>query len=48
MSIAEFLAEHEDYELSVEEYNAVFMWLHKNDAHVRVWKDGEKCIGCEE
>ena len=29
--------------LRVAIYNTVFQWLHKNDAHVRVWGLGEQC-----
>lgn len=28
-------------------YNLIFRWLHKHDAHVRVWQDGEECTGCD-
>jgi len=28
-------------------YNLVFRWLHKDDAFVRVWQEGERCSGCD-
>lgn len=43
MSIAEFLIEWKEYGLRVAVYNMIFMWLHKNDAHVCVWQEGEEC-----
>jgi hypothetical protein len=28
-------------------YNWAFEWVHRNDDHVRVWQNGERCPGCE-
>jgi hypothetical protein len=32
-----FLRDWREYSFHTAVYNAVFMWLHKHDDHVRVW-----------
>lgn len=42
-----FLREWRAYGLRVALYNLGFRIVHRHDAHVRVWGEGETCSGCE-
>jgi hypothetical protein len=44
--VGRFLGEWRVYGLRVALYNLGFRIVHKHDAHVRVWQDGEACPGC--
>ncbi len=39
--LIEFLLEWRDYGFKVAVYNAVFLWLHRNDDHVLSWRDDD-------
>lgn len=44
----EFFIQWHEHGLRVAIYNLLFITVHRNDDHVRVWQRGEKCSGCPE
>jgi len=40
-----FLSDWRTHGLRVALYNVGFRLVHRRDAHVRVWQDGETCSG---